>query len=110
MGKWQKGESGNAGGRPRMVVRVRELARQHTEEAIETLAEIMLDKHGSESARVAAANALLDRAWGRAPLTFDEVPEPPIDLREAARRLAFIMNGAILCGEVVDMTPDAPNS
>ena len=42
----------------------RDLARQHTEVALRTLVDIA--KHGaSESARVAAASALLDRGWGR---------------------------------------------
>jgi hypothetical protein len=40
------------------------LARQRTVEAIETLTAIM--RHGkTEQARVRAAEALLDRAWGR---------------------------------------------
>lgn len=43
---------------------VRELARQYTDQAIETLAQIML--HGKESqARASAADKLLDRGWGR---------------------------------------------
>ncbi len=40
-----------------------------TEKAIETLAEIMTDPKVRSSARVAAANALLDRGHGRAPQT-----------------------------------------
>ena len=43
-----------------------QLARAYTVEAVEALAHVM--KHGqSESARVAAANALLDRGHGKAP-------------------------------------------
>ena len=47
------------------IAHVRELARQFTPEAIETLVEIRGDPKQSGSARVAAANSLLDRGWGR---------------------------------------------
>jgi hypothetical protein len=40
------------------------LAREHTKEAIETLAEVMRDKSDNR-ARVLAANDLLDRGWGK---------------------------------------------
>lgn len=62
-----KGQSGNPGGRPKEVAEVRDLARQHTAAAIGTLAKIMNDTKARESARVAAADALLDRGWGKAP-------------------------------------------
>lgn len=63
-----KGKSGNPGGRPKLpedVKHVREMARSYTVEALATLASVMED--GSGPARVAAANALLDRGWGKAP-------------------------------------------
>ena len=34
---WKKGQSGNPGGRPKEVAQVKALARQHCEEAIQTL-------------------------------------------------------------------------
>jgi hypothetical protein len=64
---FQKGVSGNAGGRPKLpedIKHVRELARAHTEDAIYALVDV-LNGNGA-SARVAAANALLDRGWGKA--------------------------------------------
>lgn len=64
---WPKGVSGNPGGRPREVGHVRELARQHTEEAIQALVAVMRDPDQPGRARVAAAEALLDRGWGRPP-------------------------------------------
>lgn len=64
--QFRKGESGNPGGRPRETAHVREAARAHTAEAIETLAAIMRDENEAARARVAAAEALLNRAWGRA--------------------------------------------
>lgn len=63
--KWQKGQSGNPGGRPKEIGHVRELARQHTDDAIQTLAEVMNNAQENSRARVAAAEALLDRGWGR---------------------------------------------
>lgn len=65
-GRWQKGgASPNPGGRPREVGDMRELAKAHSAEAIETLAEIMRDKDAPPAARTAAATALLDRGFGR---------------------------------------------
>ncbi len=65
MGKFEKGQSGNPGGRPREVAEVRELARLHTPEAVATLVEIMQDKDAPPASRVSAANSLLDRGFGR---------------------------------------------
>jgi hypothetical protein len=63
-GRFLPGISGNPGGRPREVGHVRELAREHSEEAIETLVDLM--RHAkSDAARGAAAQALLDRGYGK---------------------------------------------
>lgn len=64
--KWQPGRSGNPGGRPRAVAQVVELARAHTVTAMQTLVEIATNKKASSPARVAAAQTILDRGWGRA--------------------------------------------
>jgi hypothetical protein len=57
--------SPNPGGRPRIIADVQALARSYTTEAIETLVGIANDPKAPPGARVAAANALLDRGWGR---------------------------------------------
>ena len=44
---------------------IKSLARAHTETAINVLAGIMNQPSSPESARVAAANSLLDRGWGK---------------------------------------------
>jgi Family of unknown function (DUF5681) len=63
-GGFKKGQSGNPGGRPRALVSVMALAREHTIQAIRVLSELMLEAN-SESVRLNAAAAILDRGWGR---------------------------------------------
>jgi len=89
MGKFQKGQSGNPGGRPKEVDEVKELARQHGPEAVKKLVDWL--RSDNAKASVSAANALLDRGYGkpaqplehsgeietsnvaRVPMTFDTV-------------------------------------
>ena len=63
-GQFPKGQSGNPGGRPRDEQKVAELARSYTTEAIETLVELMRSGN-DERVRGTAAQALLDRGWGK---------------------------------------------
>ena len=63
---WKPGECGNPGGRPKEYPEVKEAARKHTKAALKTLKTIMSDEKQPGSARVAAANALLDRGYGKA--------------------------------------------
>ena len=63
---WAKGQSGNRGGRPKVLKDVVDLARQHTKLAIETLV-TMCTSASQPGARVAAASALLDKGYGKPP-------------------------------------------
>ena len=63
-GRFIVGHSGNPGGRPRDEHKLAELARSYTSEAVETLVELM--RFGKdERVRGTAAQALLDRGWGK---------------------------------------------
>jgi hypothetical protein len=62
-GRFAKGKSGNPGGRPKENEELRLLAQQYTERSIARLAYWMESENPKAS--VAAANALLDRAWGK---------------------------------------------
>jgi hypothetical protein len=64
-GRWIKGQSGNPGGRPRIMRDVQALARQYSGQAVRTLGELMRSEATPPGVRVRAAELLLDRAWGR---------------------------------------------
>jgi hypothetical protein len=57
------GKSGNPGGRPKADPELREACRGHTTEAIEVLVKWM--RSDDARAAIAAANALLDRGYGK---------------------------------------------
>ncbi|WP_458438733.1 portal protein [Methylorubrum extorquens] len=69
---FQPGQSGNPGGRPKAAGRVRDAAREHTEAALAVLVQIATAGE-SEAARVAAANAILDRGYGKPTQTADVI-------------------------------------
>jgi len=80
-GGFMKGQSGNPGGRAREVGEIRDLARAHTADAIEALRGIAVDLTAPASARVAASEALLNRAWGRPSLAISAEGEAePVEL------------------------------
>lgn len=60
---WQKGQSGNPGGRPKIAADVREQARKHTKEALNRLVHWM--RSDDPQASIRAATAILDRGCGK---------------------------------------------
>jgi hypothetical protein len=112
---FRPGQSGNPGGRPKALAEVKALAAEHTRDAINALHAIATDDKKDERARVQAAVALLDRAWGK-PAQAVEVSgpaggpvqqevraevtpsEPPIPDEERARKLLEAARRAGLLG------------
>ena len=82
---FEKGKSGNPGGRPKVVGEVQALARELTTEAVETLRDIMRDKKAPHAARGLAANSILDRAYGRPSQTISSASrdKPPDQMTDA---------------------------
>lgn len=69
-GKFQPGQSGNPGGRPKAALpdgrSLAEVAREYSLTAVETLFDICTDPDAPHAARRSAADSLLDRGWGQA--------------------------------------------
>jgi hypothetical protein len=63
-GQFISGFSGNPSGRPKDEYQVAELARSYSTEAIETLVDLMRNAK-DDRVRGTAAQALLDRGWGK---------------------------------------------
>lgn len=61
---FQKGQSGNPGGRPKENAEVTSLAREHSREAIERLVALMRQDEDKKLAK-AACDSLLDRGLGK---------------------------------------------
>jgi hypothetical protein len=84
---WKPGQSGNPSGRPKQNPLAQELARAYTEQAVQALAEILGDPEADQRAKIAAAQALLDRAWGKPAQTLLGDPESPLLVHTIERRL-----------------------
>lgn len=83
---WREGApSPNPGGRPKGYQEFRELCRARTAKAIEALEACLDDPDGR--IRIAAATALLDRAWGRPATTLEVGVTPESALAKLAEAL-----------------------
>ena len=53
-------------------------ARQYDQKALQVMASILMDENQPASLRLAAANDLLDRAYGRPPQAIMTTPDQPV--------------------------------
>jgi hypothetical protein len=66
---------------------IRSLARSHTRTAIRVLVGIMCSKDATPAARVSAANAILDRGWGKAALPLENGEDGALELIHRIERV-----------------------
>jgi hypothetical protein len=71
----------------RTLTEIRSLARSHTRTAINVLVGIMRSNDATPAARVSAANALLDRGWGKAPQSIENSEEGALELVHRIERI-----------------------
>ncbi len=105
---FKKGQSGNPSGlpqKPESIARrqmskdVRDLCRAHTLDAVNALIEVVNTKTTPPAARVAAANSILDRGWGKAPVHIDATVSS-FERMSDQELIAFI-TGRVIDGEVI---------
>jgi len=79
---FKPGNRANPGGRLKAIISLVELARAQTEASIKTLVEIRDSTQAPTAARVGAANALLDRGWGKPAQAIAQTIEQKRNVRE----------------------------
>jgi len=91
MARFEKGQSGNPGGRPRTVALLRELAQGEVEANIQVLVAIRDNKKAPFAARVAAIKELNDRGFGRPSQAIEHSGGVSLDdaIREARERMGL---------------------
>lgn len=72
---------------PRAITEIRSLARSHTRTALNVLVGIMRSNDATPAARVAAANSILDRGWGKATQQVAGDPDGPIEMIHRIERI-----------------------
>jgi hypothetical protein len=71
----------------RTLTEIRSLARSHTRTAINVLVGVMRSNDATPAARVSAANAILDRGWGKAPQSLENGEEGVLKLIHRIERI-----------------------
>lgn len=66
---------------PKTLTELRSLARSHTATALNVLVGIMTREDANLTARVSAANSLLDRGWGKATQLMEDGEDGPPQIR-----------------------------
>jgi hypothetical protein len=71
----------------RTLTEIRSLARSHTRTALNVLVGVMRSKDATAAARVSAANAILDRGWGKAPQAIENGENGALELVHRIERV-----------------------
>jgi hypothetical protein len=82
---WRAGQSGNPAGRSRSEFALRDHARTFTQEALDTIANVMRDENAPPDARIRAAEALLNRGWGKPPAPMEVSGGVTVSIADAIR-------------------------
>jgi len=69
------------------LTEIRSLARSHTRTALNVLVGVMRSKDATAAARVSAANAILDRGWGKAPQAIETGDGDPLEVIHRIERV-----------------------
>ena len=78
----------------RTLTEIRSLARSHTRSAINALVGVMRSKDATHAARVSAANAILDRGWGKATQSLESGGDGAIEFIHRIERVIVHPEGA----------------
>jgi hypothetical protein len=69
------------------ITEIRSLARSHTRTALNVLVGVMRSKDATAAAKVSAANAILDRGWGKAAQAIQNGDEGAFELIQRIERV-----------------------
>jgi hypothetical protein len=69
------------------ITEIRSLARSHTRTAVNVLVRIMRSEDATAAARVTAANAILDRGWGKATQPLESAGDGALELIHRIERV-----------------------
>jgi hypothetical protein len=69
------------------LTEIRSLARGHSRTAVNVLVGVMRCKDATPAARVSAANAILDRGWGKAPQALENGADGALELIHRIERV-----------------------
>ena len=69
------------------LVEISSLARSHTKTAINALVGVMRSRKATHAARISAANAILDRGWGKPPQALENGEDGALELIHRIERV-----------------------
>lgn len=94
--------SANPGGRPKGALDVIHAAREKSADALNVLHTIALDKGAPAAARVSAATAIMERAWGKPVQPIAPADDDPALKTDAELNAALACVTRLIEGEVVE--------